>query len=244
MTEAICIGINSFANFPKNGLNGCVNDARAMSRFFQAESGADVVTLLLETRATKKKIMDAVKTALGRADRLYLSISSHGSQVADKDKDEDDGLDECIICHDTTGQFGNVITDDELWLLFAQYPKVQIECYFDLCHSGTGTRFVRNVIPRFLHNAAVKKAKEKSAPKVQLSNVTLWAGCKPNEYSYDAEINGTWCGAFTRNLLNAYKSKTSRRVIFAKLTKSITKDFSQHPQLECSTKQLAGPIFK
>ncbi len=170
MTEAICIGINTFANFPKNGLNGCVNDAQAMKRFFTAESGAEVVTMLLDNKATKKKIIDAIKTALARADKLYLSISSHGSQVVDKDKDEDDGLDECVICHDTTGQFGNVITDDELWLLFAQYPKVQIECYFDLCHSGTGTRFVRNVMPRLTasgaaHSLEIFSTRTKAKPR-------------------------------------------------------------------------------
>jgi metacaspase-1 len=245
MNEAICIGINHFKNFPSNSLSGCVNDAENMKKFFLSEIGGEaVVTLLLEDKATKEKIVKAIKTALARADRVYISISSHGSQVSDGSGDETDGWDECIICHDTTSRFANVITDDELNALFANYPRKHIECWFDLCHSGTGLRFFPfRATRRFLPNPhflgrGIRKENQ------QPSNAILWAGCRPDEYSYDTEMNGAPCGAFTHFFLKSYSGKLSRRKINDRMLKAIVKDYDQHPQLECSDLQRNGCIFK
>ena len=67
-----------------------------------------------------------------------LSFSGHGSQVYDRNRDEKDGKDECILPSDFK-RIG-VITDDrfqQLLNMFWEGTKVVCILVFDCCHSGT-----------------------------------------------------------------------------------------------------------
>ena len=152
-SKAICIGINKFANYPQFTLNGCVNDAKDMADLCKNVLGfkAAEVTVLTDAQATKANIMAQLGAAVaaakaGKIGYLLFSLSSHGTQMADKNGDEPDGMDEAFVPTDIA-QKGNVwdtahvICDDELHDLFQQVPSsVLLEVYLDTCHSGTGLR--------------------------------------------------------------------------------------------------------
>ncbi|MBP6899054.1 MAG: caspase family protein [Burkholderiaceae bacterium] len=151
--RAICVGINKFANFPQFALNGCVNDAKDMAAICKDLLGfkSTQIKTLTDAQATKAAIMAALQAAVaeakaGKINYLLFSLSSHGTQMADKSGDEPDGMDEAFVPYDIA-QKGNqwdparIISDDEFNALFAQLPaNVLLEVYLDTCHSGTGLR--------------------------------------------------------------------------------------------------------
>ncbi len=151
--KAICVGINKFANYPQFALNGCVNDAKDMAALAKELLGfkASEIKTLTDAQATKAAIMAELQAAVaaaraGKLSYLLFSLSSHGTQMADKSGDEPDGMDEAFVPYDIA-QKGNawdparIISDDELNALFAQLPATTLlEVYLDTCHSGTGLR--------------------------------------------------------------------------------------------------------
>jgi hypothetical protein len=151
--KAICVGINKFANYPQFALNGCVNDAKDMASLCKSLLGfkASEVTVLTDAQATKANIMAQLKAAVaaakaGKIQYLLFSLSSHGTQMADKGGDEPDGMDEAFVPYDIA-QKGSmwdparIISDDEFHDLFQQLPEsVLLEVYLDTCHSGSGLR--------------------------------------------------------------------------------------------------------
>ena len=169
--SALCVGINEFSSLPSTSwLNGCVNDANdiaaALKKFgFTART----TTVLTDSEATKKNVMSALETMVGKAkagDHLVFTFSSHGTQVPNEPGGdvEPDDLDEAFACYDIT-QKGDqwdrdtVIVDDELRDLFQRVPQgVLLEVLLDTCHSGTGLRDLEEIMqaqllgrrPRFL----------------------------------------------------------------------------------------------
>ncbi|MDT7834344.1 caspase family protein [Aquabacterium sp. OR-4] len=151
--KAICVGINKFANYPQFALNGCVNDAKDMAALAKEVLGfkAGEIKTLVDAQATKAAIMAELQAAVaaakaGKLSYLLFSLSSHGTQMADKSGDEPDGMDEAFVPYDIA-QKGNawdparIISDDELNGLFAQLPaSTLLEVYLDTCHSGSGLR--------------------------------------------------------------------------------------------------------
>lgn len=164
--RALCVGINKFQNYPKATLNGCVNDAVDMVSVLKQHMGftdGDIVSLT-DAQATKANIManldemvDGAKN--GKYNYLFFSISSHGTQVPDQNKDERDYADEAF-CPTDLAQKGNVwdpahiITDNELNELFSSLPSsVELERVFDTCHSGDGLKVIDLLLgrkPRFM----------------------------------------------------------------------------------------------
>lgn len=70
-------------------------------------------------------------------DVLVFTNASHGTYIADTDKDEPK-YDEAICPHDTDS---NLLIDDELRRLFKNIPEgVRLTVVSDSCHSGSVTR--------------------------------------------------------------------------------------------------------
>ncbi|HHD64909.1 MAG TPA: caspase family protein, partial [Desulfobulbaceae bacterium] len=112
--KALCVGINDFKNYPSATLQGCVNDAQAMSSLLTGLLGfADEdITLLTDADATKENIMSELQTMVekaraGKQNYLVFSLSSHGTQVPDLSGDEEDAADEAFCPHDLA-QAGDV----------------------------------------------------------------------------------------------------------------------------------------
>jgi hypothetical protein len=255
--RALLVGINTFVNFPDAALRGCVNDVHDMVALLKDKfdfKTADII-VLTEAQATKAAIMRELNAMVadakaGKLDTLVFTLSSHGTQVPDTSGDEKDKVDEAFCPYDLA-QKGNkwhpdhIITDDELNKLFAQLPdNVTLEAFFDTCHSGTGVKDlwpVREFMPDEIKVGLPVAPTLRGVTKTLTSSSTtkkqriLWAGCKADQTSADAEFNGRPNGAFTFNYIKAIREtsgKFTREQIIAKMRAAMKDQFSQIPQLE------------
>lgn len=268
--KALCVGINNFKNYPGSALQGCVNDANDMSALLQKLLGfqSGDITVLRDDQATKAKIMSNLKAMIdgakaGKYSYLVFSMSSHGTQVPDLNGDEQDGADEAFCPHDLA-QAGNqwdrkhIIVDDELRDLFIQLPaNVLLEVYLDTCHSGTGLKAVDMLLdrkPRYLPPPSLEAFRQVEGKRSRglsrgllekgIVHHILWAACRADQTSADANIAGGWHGAFTYYFcqeMNKCKNSLSRAQVLAKVrTDLLAGHYNQTPQLECeaTTRQL------
>lgn len=261
--RALCIGINQFKNYPSSALQGCVNDAKDMAALLQKYLGftpADI-TVLLDAQATKANIMSKLKEMVdgakaGKYNYLVFSMSSHGTQVPDLSGDEPDKADEAFCPHDlaqsgTQWDKNHIIADDELRDLFIQLPEtVLVEAYLDTCHSGTGLKSIDMLLdrkPRFLPPPSLEAFEEVENKRPRglrhgllekgITHHILWAACRSDQTSADANIAGGWHGAFTYFFckeMNACKNSLSRNAVLAKVRSDLAAGrYGQVPQLEC-----------
>lgn len=269
--RALCVGINVFKNYPGSTLNGCVNDANQMVgvlkqylNFTQTD-----IKVLTDAQATKQAIM-AELTAMvngaksGKYSYLVFSLSSHGTQVPDRNGDETDHYDEAFCPHDLAAAAGqwdpnHVIIDDELHDLFAQVPdNVLVEVYLDTCHSGTGLKGVdlmpdrrpRYIAPPSIEACAkvmplMARGLRRRAIERAAKNVILWAGCRDNQTSADAYIGGSYHGAFTYFWVKetvASNNGISRTELLKRLNADLKAGhYTQVAQLECPATQRGIP---
>ncbi len=267
--QALCVGINDYP-YDGNDLNGCVNDAKAWAGLIIDHFGfakADV-KLMLDTEATKEKMIAGIKDLLAGAqsgDILVFTNSSHGTYVAEEGGDEEK-YDEALCPYDCDS---NLIIDDELRNMFAELQKgVRMTVISDSCFSGTVTRAaVAEVIPglktpddrriRFLNPALMGmkvlenpfKAKPKGKikfPESKMKDVLL-SGCSDKEYSYDALIGGTYHGAMTYYALQAIKElnyQITYQQVHDRLQVLLDDGgYPQHPQLEGKKTNKKRQIF-
>jgi hypothetical protein len=214
------------------------------------------IAMLTDAQATKAAIMQRLKQMVGDAqagkvNRIVFSLSSHGTQVPDTNGDEKDKADEAF-CPTDLIQKGRVwhpdhiITDDELNALFAQLPaNVLLEVYLDTCHSGTGIKQLWPV--RFLPPPApieevwaemqgAKSLEERIVRPTVKAQRILWAGCKADQTSADANFDNRPNGAFTYYYLKTLRElggkATRNQVITRMRTQLKDAGFEQIPQLE------------
>jgi len=261
--KALCVGINKFKNYPGATLQGCVNDANEMSALLQKLLGfkSSDITVLHDDIATKASIMSNLKAMVdgakaGKYNYLVFSLSSHGTQVPDLNGDEQDRADEAFCPYDLA-QAGNqwdknhIIADDELRDLFIQLPaNVLLEVYLDTCHSGTGLKAVDMLLdrkPRYLPPPSFEAFAQIDGKRSRglarglmekgIVHHILWAGCRADQTSADANIAGGWHGAFTYYFckeMYACNNTLSRAQLLAKIRADLVAGhYSQTPQLEC-----------
>jgi len=260
--KALCVGINHFKNYPDAALSGCVNDARMMAKLLKDFLGfktADITTLT-NSKATKKSIIKALTEMVQGAQKgkyayLVFSLSSHGTQIPDLSGDESDAADEAFRPYDLAQKGGDwdpryIISDDELRDLFLQLPPtVLLEVYLDTCHSGSGLKAIDLLLtrqPRYLPPpslSAFKRLENKKAKTLTttlaaagLKQHILWAGCKADQTSADAYIDGDWHGAFTYSFdkaLRASNGNANRKELLKAVREYLKSNaYSQIPQLE------------
>jgi hypothetical protein len=224
---ALCIGINDYPG-TESDLAGCVNDARDWAAVLESR-GFDV-RLLLNRKATGDRMREAMKQLLADAksgDSVVIQFSGHGSFVPDKNGDEPDGTDECLVPYDVRKK--GPITDDELFGILSTRAKgVKLIMFSDSCHSGSVARYnpiatpptadtktVMRTKTRFLPPGAflrkreasklgAKRAIRRSSPPGRYAAL-LMSGCQDVESSWDAYFKGRPNGAFTFVALRALK---------------------------------------
>ncbi len=269
--KALCVGINNFKNYPSASLNGCVNDANDMSSLLKDLLGftdSDIVKLT-DAQATKANIMKNLKSMVdgakaGKLSCLVFSFSSHGTQVPDTSGDEPDRADEAFCPHDLAAK-GNqwdtnyTIVDDELHDLFIQLPKnVLLEVYLDTCHSGTGLKAIDLMLgrkPRYLPPPSFEAFDKVDGMRSRglyetmlekgLVHHILWAGCRSDQTSADANIGGTYHGAFTYYFCKEMRAgkKLTRSAVLKKVREDLKKErYTQIPQLESQATVRKSPI--
>jgi len=258
--RALLVGINNYQN-PNNNLNGCVNDVKNMWNLLKSNFGFrnDDIRMLVDDRATKEGIITRLKWMVTNAqsgDVLIFHYSGHGSQIRDRNGDElNDHLDELICPYDMNWE-GRYIMDDDLDKIFRGLPAgVSLEVFFDCCHSGTG---IKSLSPaweieyptkaRFLPPppdiiARHKGEEDYLQPTRGFTSETrstqkhiFWAGCRSDQTSADAYIDGAYNGAFTYYFCKAMREtggNLSRSQLIERVRTSLRyNNFSQIPQLE------------
>lgn len=265
MKRALCVGIN---NYPVRGadLKGCVNDAKSWAAMLEEHFGFDRsnVTVLLDARATKQRILNALDRLLAgsrRGDVLVFTNSSHGTYVADTDGDEW-LYDEAICPYDMEK---HLIVDDELRTRFAGIPSgVRFTMISDSCFSGSVSRDLpfmttpddrrtRFLNPSLIGRPEIAGVRQKAAPRrpekfteAKMREV-LVTGCRDNQYSYDARIGTTYHGAmtyFATEIIKAANYELSYAQLWDELVVRLQREgYDQEPQVEGKTTNKNRLVF-
>jgi metacaspase-1 len=273
--EALLVGINDYNSV--NDLQGCINDVtnvRSVLKTFFGFENTDI-RVLTDSRATKKNILSRLEKMVKNAvngDHLIFHFSGHGSQIRDREGDElADHMDELICPCDMNWDDG-FISDDMFSDILQQLKKgVRMEILLDSCHSGTGTRDIQQfptsgrfsadiVENRYLkppvdiecryqgEEEILKPPKAFRTDKEITLNHILWAGCRDNQTSADALIDGNYNGAFSYYFCKHVRESggnISRSDLLTRVKNSLKfNHFSQVPQLECKETLRSENIFK
>jgi metacaspase-1 len=114
-------------------LSSCENDADLM-RTIAAQAGF-APRVLLSSQATRTVVIDTIgdcATGLVAGDTLMITYAGHGGQIADRNGEEIDLLDETWCLYD------GELLDDELYRLWQGIATgVRVILVSDSCHSGT-----------------------------------------------------------------------------------------------------------
>jgi metacaspase-1 len=159
------IGLNTVDPSHYDGWDGalaaCEFDANDMQSI--ASSRGFETSILLTKEATAEAVTGAIKTAAGELDSgdfFFGTYSGHGSQVPDKnDEEERDRSDETWVLYDRQ------LVDDELYALWATFkPGVRILIFSDSCHSGSVTRTIEDE-PAVPNVVATAEAAAEASPR-------------------------------------------------------------------------------
>lgn len=268
--RALLIGINNYIEGPDYwDLRGCVNDVDMTRQMLTGRLGFDEsdVRILVDGDATAQNIREAIETwvmpASGPDDLVYIHYSGHGSRINDTGGDEADGWDEMLCPADLkASDRSTLLLDDELGALLERITAGQVITVLDACHSGTGTRDLSMVTPRFLDlgsetdgsRAVAVAGAPSTAPDGDYIDTPLradvgegspaggqqvrvtFSGCRADQTSADAWIEeGFYAGAFTYNLMQNIQ-KAPAGVTYRDLMESVRRDmagrYHQIPQIE------------
>ncbi len=148
--RALLIGVGDYQVTGKD-LPGIEEDLSAMEEVCRL-LGFVRIMRLKDSAATCDAVKQAMSSFLvdgvGPKDRVLFYFSGHGSQIADRNGDEEDGKDEVLLpCdvspHDAT--LSKVLIDDDFGKMLAAIPAGMVLVMIDSCHSGTATKGFRGV---------------------------------------------------------------------------------------------------
>jgi hypothetical protein len=151
------VGIGKYLAAPE--LKGSRFDVEGMREVLTGERfnvPKNNIRTVQDEQATKERIVEEFENHLIKNARDYyertkrrdavalFQFSGHGSQVPDRDGDEEDKMDETFVTYaseDVPGKNFD-ITDDEIFALTKQLSRYtdNIVYILDSCHSGSGTR--------------------------------------------------------------------------------------------------------
>lgn len=233
--KILLVAINAY---PKNRLSGCINDAEDMRWILKQLDHRAEIQKLYDIRATKLNILNGIRW-LSDEENIFF-FSGHGSQVADINGDEIDGLDETIVNIDyaRTG----MIRDDEIREAIGDN---RIELIMDCCHSGTNTRM-------FSTTTKIRAIDKGYSSPVEIGRIRnlndesiSWAACQDSEVATETTINGQQRGVFTFNFCQLLRAnpRITRSQLKTQLTKLLEK-YDQHPNLVCSAENESLKVFE
>jgi hypothetical protein len=244
---------------------------------FSGSSDIQLLTDERATIAGIRKGLEWLVRESFAGDSIVFHYSGHGAQVRDVSGDElSDNLDEIICPYDM--DWDNPFTDDDLAEICKEVPKdVLLTVILDCCHSGTGLReVIRPDLPiRYKFLPAPVEVRHRSEPKTEdrgidrsvtmtgpdprlairrfgisqsKTNAVLIAGCRSDQTSADAWIDGDHHGALTyylwRSLRDAKWKITYRKLIAATGAELADHNYDQVPQLEGPSRLISGEVFR
>jgi len=253
MNYALTVGVNKYQT-PGNDLRGCLHDVASM-RVLLGNCGFSVmhVRSLIDEQATKKRIIDSLTqmvTNMKEGDHGVFHFSGHGSQVPDSEGDESDGLDEVLCPHDFDWS-GTYVKDDELREVLSPLDRrATLDVILDCCHSGTGLREIGDPVAKCIpYLGPIPKVPifTRMLQDHDLPNVALWAGCRSDQTSADALINGQMQGAMTWafcRTMQDWNYESIREDLIEGIHLKLSGKFDQEPPLECCDAMAERKVFK
>ena len=256
--RALLVAINYVGT--SNVLKGCINDSNNMKAFLSARGFTEINQVL-----EKDAIIDGIKAGFEwlvadtqPGDVIVFHYSGHGSQLPSSN--EPDGFEE-IICPIDLNWLDKVISDETLRTVFNKVPNgVNTTVILDCCHSGTMLNQTESLTTKELDApTASKKVKgarymkppAKIAKKLADRELVNWqaskdvnatalliAGCKANQTSADAIVDGVPQGAATAALLKSANAdpSISYKNLVSQITDFMTANkFTQIPELDGSS---------
>lgn len=254
--KALLIGINYKGS--KYPLNGCINDVDNVRRYLDERhkledvtlhdkcDKSDVVHVLTltddktgDSYAGRQNILKAfawLAKGAKSGDQLMVHYSGHGSQARDYNGDEKDGLDE-TLCPADYASAGMILDDDIRSILINPLPQgCQLRCIFDCCHSGTmtDTRYVYKHVSSLFHGSQLSATLDTAQSETK-ADVIAWSGCRDDQTSADAYIEGKYAGALTASFLRLLRDGSQSKKyqdLYEQLEADLKKGgYSQRPQL-------------
>jgi hypothetical protein len=214
MDKAVLVGINEYP-YP-NELRGCINDMNEMEAELRQALGFKEVLKLQDKDATAKNIKSALVEAVSGqepGDRFLFWYSGHGAQLVDHDPNTD------VICpvdFDFTNETS--VTVNDFHGIFKEIKDGVIAIWgSDSCHSGDLEKDLRRLgVPkRFRRDPAKRQVAPRPstfsgfrAIAAELPNIALISGCRSEQTSADAYIDGQYHGAFTYYFIETLHSPT------------------------------------
>lgn len=251
--KALIFGVGKYQD-PQNNLPGIDLDTNmAQQLAARLDISPSNIKLVTDESASINGMRQAMKwaaTGVNADDTVLIYLSGHGSQVTDKNGDEEDGYDETLYLYD--GHF----TDDEFGQLIKAIPSQNVLVFIDSCHSGTVTKswsssgnafnakrgiskFVRPTTPPATSRGLARKDFVVEAAG---DNYLLIAAAQDNQQAVASEDGSI----FTKALLDTFEKKRGENrdftwnEVFEDTKRSvIAADKNFYPNLE-GNKQLAN----
>lgn len=234
---ALLIGINYIGTSAQ--LRGCQNDVLKMKEVIKThyDYKEENITLLMDKSGyispTASNIIAQfnslyLKSKRGVIDEIYIHYSGHGTSIIDRNRDEIDGKDECIVPLDYFKS--GIITDDLIYLFLSKMkPVKKITWVFDSCNSASCTDLPYSYTLNN-SNKIIKQVLSKRKPIANNKNIFVLSGCLDAKVSYDVrEADGTPCGLLSYNLRKTLEQYGYTCTIEQLLT-NIKKGFGQNDQ--------------
>ncbi len=274
-SRALLIGINDYVAVPK--LRGALNDVEFLrevlvSRFAFQPQDIESVTELQASREGILAAFDRLAARTQKGDVVYVHFSGHGSQVGDRNGDEEDGQDETIVPQNGRTQGVTDITDDEIAEKLAKIPAKSVIVVLDSCHAGTATRslgsmsgadaLLGGLVPRNVppdDRTELYRAQDESAPRSRAvvplvsSGHVLFTGAAVNEEALDGPVDRKPHGLFSyslgKSLSRAAPTATPREVFagvaqeFERIRGQLNLRKMPDPQLEAVSADLDRPLL-
>ena len=240
---ALLIGIN-YQGTP-NELGGCENDiydmkAKLIKNYGILEDDILVITEKESKKPTYANIIYGINWLVEKNRQGYKNIwfqySGHGYFKKDKNGDELDGRDECLVTVDT-----KFITDDVLNtnLVNRMSDDVNMICIMDCCHSGT--------IMDLKYKYKTRGVCELQYNNKDGKNIISISGCRDDQSSADAWFTNKWNGALTKKLMTVLERSTysiTNMNLLTELQTELGNDrFTQRPVITASRRLTENSPF-
>ena len=232
MKKALLCGLNYIDTNAE--LSGCINDVENTKKMLieQYDYKPENILILSDNsliKPTKENIIKYLKELVAESEynQLYFHYSGHGSYILDRNSDEDDNKDECLIPLDYMDS--GFISDDQIKNIVTKLsPEKKLVMVIDACHSGTmvDLRYKMDCLSvnqnekhdnldddtylfkDWSYDFQISQDNKYSCE----SNIMTLSGCRDAQTSADAFINRKFQGALTYHFLkvlelNQYKIK-------------------------------------
>ena len=247
--RALLIGINYLGQAGE--LRGCANDVLHMWRYLRDVRGVrDVVVLsdgipdegwdadMQVESPTREALLRELGALVGWAragDRCWFHYSGHGGKLADAGEDEADGFDECLFPVDFRQE--GIVKDDHIQTCIKRlHPEATFVGVIDACHSGTMLDLAHTYVPG---------NKGPNILKNHYPQIFSISGCRDDQTSADALLQGRWGGALTTMLLRLLEENrdfTCRELHAALHANLEVRYLKQRPQLQASAPLRDGTV--